>query len=323
MLACAVVCGIPVAADRLAGDARAPEWSAWVFGLIYLPLTGLLWPIVEAYLSGGRTGQRLSRAAGRFNIFWSSALVVAYWAMSPLLESNALMVLLGLGVVHLLSIPAAWAMGPAPGRHIEQHKTGVPPSYAELLRVFRVLLPMSYVVLATLAPYLPAALGRLDVPVGWQPVVASVWLTARVVVFAVFERWHGWHGGRWVPLAATLTLLAGFAAVVLAPLLSPVSVPLGLTIVVAGLAVFGSAQAVIYLAALYYALEVGDDGVEAGSWHEALIGVGYTLGPGLGLATALLIDPKSGVFNPTLLGVVAVVAGLTAAYALRPPHSTP
>jgi hypothetical protein len=36
---------------------------------------------------------------------------------------------------------------------------------------------------------------------------------------------------------------------------------------------------VVYYAALYYAMSVGRAEVDAGGTHEALIGVGYTIGP--------------------------------------------
>jgi hypothetical protein len=54
------------------------QWPAWVLVAVYSPLTGCVWPITEAYLSGGRRGETL--CVGRlamFNVTWSTALVVA------------------------------------------------------------------------------------------------------------------------------------------------------------------------------------------------------------------------------------------------------
>ncbi|MEM7756076.1 MAG: hypothetical protein AAF297_10625 [Planctomycetota bacterium] len=307
MLAAAAVCALPwIIAERSPAD-LPPDWVAWMFAAIYLPLTGLLWPIVESYLSGGRSGKALRAATGRFNVAWSIALVIALWAMAPLLEHDTLIVLLGLGVVHVIAVPVAWAMGRAPGRHIAEHHETVPQSYPALLRVFRILLPMSYIVLAALAPFLPVALDRLDLPIAWQPIAASTWMGARVVVFFVFERWHGWQGDRRIPAIASITLIGGFAAVILGPV-----IPGGLAVLIAGLAVLGAAQAVVYLGALYYALEVGEGEVNAGGRHEALIGVGYTVGPGIGLAISLVVGSSSPAFTPLfLLSVSLIAVGVT------------
>ena len=89
----------------------------------------------------------------------------------------------------------------------------------------------------------------------------------------------------------------------------------------AGLALFGLGLSLIYSAAIYYALEVGQAEVRAGGTHEALIGAGYTLGPLLGLGASYAerrawIAPES--FNPLVLGAVGVVAvGAAAAVLAR------
>ncbi len=59
-----------------------PAWAFWTLAAVYLPLTGLLWPIVEAYLSGGRKEKALRRAMGIFNFAWSSAVFTSFWAMA-------------------------------------------------------------------------------------------------------------------------------------------------------------------------------------------------------------------------------------------------
>ena len=44
------------------------SWPIWLTIGLYSPLAGILWPMVESYLSGGRSGERLRDAIGRFNI---------------------------------------------------------------------------------------------------------------------------------------------------------------------------------------------------------------------------------------------------------------
>jgi hypothetical protein len=86
-----------------------------------------------------------------------------------------------------------------------------------------------------------------------------------------------------------------------------------------GLVAFGIGVAVLYFAALFYALEAGRAKVDAGGRHEAMIGAGYTLGPLCGLvayeAAALgwiaptTADPLMlvAVFGFTVLGIVTAL----------------
>ena len=111
--------------------------------------------------------------------------------------------------------------------------------------------------------------------------IASAWLTSRVLVFFVLERWHGWHG-RWsMPWIGLGLMLIGFASCMLSPML-PSGTGTGMLIV--ALCITGCGIAITYYGALYYAMAVGNSEVDAGGTHEAMIGVGYTLGPLCGLA---------------------------------------
>jgi hypothetical protein len=180
-----------------------------------------------------------------------------------------------------------------------------------LLVTFRILLPVSYMVLTALTPYLPTALAALGVPAAWRPPASAMWTAARVVTFFVVERWHGWHG-RWFPAAiGVVLLLGGFAAAVLAPQLGPGVA--GIVFMLAGLAAFGVGMSTIYTAALYYAMEVEKAEVEAGGTHEALIGLGYTAGPACGLAGVGMVATQTvgsdggPLVTLTMVGAIAVV----------------
>ncbi len=287
MLMAGALCALPWVARAVSGstDPTAGSWAVWVLIGIYGPLTGVLWPLDESFLSGGRSGATLRRATGLFNVSWSSALVVAFIAMAPLLESAPLLVILILGGVHVASIALlAWFPG-SPAAHIHEHHEPHPPVYRSLLSVMRMLLPTSYVLYSALNPYLPLALESLGIEKSRHTIVAAAWLFARVVTMVAFERFSGWHGRWWVPIVGGLLLTAGFATTVLSPRVAdPAS---GVLVVLLGLVIFGVGMGVIYCAAIYYALEVGSAGVDAGGKHEALIGVGYTLGPTIALlATA-------------------------------------
>jgi hypothetical protein len=81
-------------------------------------------------------------------------------------------------------------------------------------------------------------------------------------------------------------------------------------VLIAALLVFGAGHATAYVGALYYAMELGDAEVAAGGTHEALIGVGYGIGPVLGLGAIALAGTGAGpAFEGWLIALVLLMAG--------------
>lgn len=312
-------CLLPLVARGLSDSPTGGSWGVWAMIAIYSPVSGALWPITEGYVSGGRSGSHLRAAIGRFNVTWSAALVVCFWAVAPLVKDAPLTVIAGLGVLHAATILLLPAFGADPGEHAAERHEPHPPVYHRLLAVHRILLPASYVVLAAFTPYLPTLLSdRLGIAIAWLTPAASVWLLGRAGTFVLFERWHGWHGKWWTPIAGASLLLSGFALAVVAPGVLAGTVALAASL--AGLAAFGIGMAVIYTAALYYAMEVGRAEVDAGGVHESLIGVGYTLGPLCGLAAGGLVSAgaiDAAWYGEGVLALVAVIALAATATALR------
>jgi hypothetical protein len=257
--------------------------DASVFLLLacYAPLTGLFWPLVEGYVSGGRRGAELRSAIGRFNIVWSLTLLPSFLCIPPLLRHSAAAVFVAVAATHVVSLACLLGFRREPGEHAhEEHHA--PRAYGELLRVHRVLHAMSYLVMYALSPYLPKLLARLGLAGMAASALGATWLASRVLGFALLERWHGWHG-RWsVGVVGALLVLGGFGATLLAPGLGPGAAAL----VGVALFLFGLGLAALYTAALYYAFEVG--GTEGGGSHEALIGLGYSIGPSCGLLVCAL-----------------------------------
>jgi len=94
---------LPRAVMRVGGLESPPEWTMWVVGVAFGIFTGAMWPIVESYLSGGRSGRRLNSATGQFNVLWSGAVLASFWLMAPLLETMPLDVITALGIVQIAS----------------------------------------------------------------------------------------------------------------------------------------------------------------------------------------------------------------------------
>lgn len=301
-----VLCLLPWGAEAAWPGGRAQSWTMWVVAGAYALLTGALWPMLESFVSGGRSGRALRAAVGRFNVTWASALVVVFWLIAPWVKERALEALAVTGALHVASLAVLAWLPRSPGAHGESHEPH-PDVYDRLLRCFRVLLLMTYTVKSTLLPALPAILEGVGVAKSWGTPAASAWLIARVATFFALERWHGWRGSWAAPVAGSAMLVFGFAATLLVSSQGPSSG--AVAGVVASLVVFGVGAGVIYSAALYYAMAVGRAEVDAGGTHEALIGVGYSSGPLIGLAALGTVSwgviPPSW-FEGALVAVVSV-----------------
>jgi Major Facilitator Superfamily len=274
--------------------------TVWIFMALYIPLMGAMWPMIEGYLSGGLRGRELRRATGKFNLLWASAVMASAWMMAPLLHmGRPLAALLGLGVVHLLCIWPAMALPDEPIKSAPDEHEPHPPSYVGLLKCFRWLLLLSYVLMATLTPMMPWRLDRLELSIGWQMPMLSIWMLSRVAMFWLLQHWGGWHG-RWrTPIWSGAALGLGFAGVLLT------GSQMGMVL---GLALFGIGAGTAYAAGLYYAMEVGDGEVDAGGKHEAVIGAGFTIGP-LFVLIAALASQHSASSDALFFGLLGGMSG--------------
>ncbi len=317
MLLMACLCTLPFLSIGPPDPSGNPpsSWPIWVMVACYIPLTGVLWPLVESYLSGGRHGTELRRAMGVWNFVWSSAIVVGYWGMTPLIEKNAPLMILILGSLHLCAAFTLRWFSQTPPSHGDDHEPH-PPVYEKLLVTFRILLPLSYILHTALQPFLPSAMTTLGISLTWQPIVASVFAIGRAVTFGIAGQFHAWHG-RWsTPIVGGILLLIGFTAALLSPLLgndgpTPETSWIGICVLCGGLAVFATGMALNYTAAIYYAMAVGNAEVDAGGKHEALIGVGYTVGPLCGLVPSYAIGAglmQQSTFQPFVLVAVGIIA---------------
>lgn len=268
-------------ACAVAGFVRAP-WSLWTFVLVYAPLTGWLWPLVESYVASGRSGTDLVRATGRFNVAWASAIPVPLLAMGPLMPHGPLIAFQILAGIHLACLPLAMTLPRSPRDHgrpqVDDEVADVEKARA-LLHCFRLLNGGSYVLISWLLPAIPARMESLGITETLRTPMLATWTIVRIGLFVLLERWHGWHG-RWrTTLWSGGGLILGFALAYLAT--SPEMMMLGLVLIGVGT---GGA----YTGAIYYAMDVGKAEVDAGGKHEAILGSGYLAGPIFGLLAETL-----------------------------------
>jgi len=336
MLVTAGVAQGPMIVNQINSDST--ELAVWIMGIVYMVAAGLQWPIVEAYLSGGRRSGQLRGAIGKFNIVWSSAMVLSYWLMAPMIEDRPFVIISLLGMIHLLIAGLVWGLPSEPVKHAPMSDAGCPhpscelhpPVYVPLLMVFRMMLIASYVILSVMIPLMPSIEEGLGLDEFWWTPIASTWLIVRVIFFVLFERWHGWHGHWWTPWLGMSAMMVGFAMTIIAPLIGTlIGVQLfgidygqvevntvGTVVLVAGLSLTGIGIAAIYYGALYYAMAVGGSDVDSGGKHEAFIGVGYTVGPLCGLIGGFIYAGGLGVIGVTSIVVLSMV-GVAITKALR------
>ncbi len=250
---------------------------------VVLSITGAtLWPIVESYVGAGRTADETRKSIGNWCIVWTSSVTLTLFLMAPLLRAdgwlNPRLALFAIAPLSLLSIACLWLVPKQPGHHHAMPESA-PAAYAAQLKSVRVLLPASYLLVGALSPLMPYLLTRLDLEPTTETPLTATWLLTRVVAVAVMVRASFWHGRAATLFVGAAALAGGFALVVAVPTLPNI---------VIGLSLFGIGHGIIYYAALYYALRVGSSDIQSGGIHEALIGLGYVVGPAAGLAGVLL-----------------------------------
>ena len=251
------------------------QWTIWLAGGVLGVCSAWMWPIVESFLVAGRHGREMRRIIGWWNMVWMISVAGTMFAMAPLMEGNASMVIVGLGGMFGLATFVLIVFPKSPAIHdIETSSRAVPQSYNKLLSGARVLLPMSYVINGTLAPLLPFVLTNLAIETFWQTPAVATWMIARVGMTAIMWRYEGWHGKWSILWMAIIAMAVGFVCIFTAS---------GLPVLFAGLIIFGGGMGVTYYAGLYYAMAVGRARFDAGGTHEALIGTGYAVGPLAGL----------------------------------------
>ncbi|MEO6599174.1 MAG: MFS transporter, partial [Polyangiaceae bacterium] len=265
-------------------------------------LQGAMWPIFESYISAGETPADLGRVLSRYNISWALSTAPALFLAGLLITSGfpwlLFVVAAGLFALVLLSCLAF----PTKPPHFDEEHPARPPSallerYKGLLVSARFAMLGSYMMMYVLAPLMPEIMRNVGFGTAAAARAAGVLDIARLASFLGLFVYAGWHGRKTPILCAILALPVGFGVALFGS--SALSV-------LAGEVLFGAAAGFLYTAALYYAQLVENASVDAGGAHEALIGVGYALGPGAGLVGTAL----AGGAGP---GTAAYIRGMSTA----------
>ncbi len=289
---------------------------------VYSAVLLLTWPALEALVSERESQAGTLRMVGVYNCTWAGAAALAYFTGGKLYDAlgkgaifvvpavlffTQFLLLLWLERYHE-KVLAATPLPPREGQHKPEPtalQQRVPP--AAFLKMAWLANPFAYIAINTLFAVMPNVAQRHDLSPTQTGLFCSVWLFGRFGAFALLAQWSGWHYRfRWL-LGAFLLLIASFATILLSAQLWPVLL---------AQVFFGLATGLIYYSSLFYSMDVGEAQGEHGGLHEAFIGLGIFLGPGLG-AAALQLAPQnpnagtwavSGLLMAGLMGLVGLRA---------------
>ena len=245
-------------------------------------LNGAKWPVLESYISAGKTPKEQSSAVGQFNVAWALSVPLALFATGPMLALWLPCLFLVPAIINIacLFLSTSVPLQPAhlPHDHVERPTVDQTVRLNSLLVSNRWMMLISYAMMFLLAPLLPGILKPMcDKTLA--PAISGLMDVVRVSSFFVLGRWTFWHGRSSVVLWSMLVMPLGFFMILFGG---------NLPVIIAGELFFGIAAGTIYYGALYYAMVVKNASVEGGGAHEGLIGLGFVIGPAIGLVGIML-----------------------------------
>jgi MFS family permease len=291
--------------------------------LLYSFASTLGWPILESLASSGVDSHALSRRIATYNFVWASVSIamlaidgtlIVYW------PSGIFLVPFGVHAVSsaLMFLDRSETAPPGPATAAPS-STHAPEPEPELLRVrtlalwlSRVALPATYVVLFSLMALMPSlAVVKQQTP-AVQTLLSAVWMVTRVLAFLVLGVGTWWHTRPRLLLVAAILMLVAFFGITVRPsdIFGHGSAWIDLTTMVVSQLALGAAVGMIYAASLYFGMVLSDGSTEHGGYHEALIGVGFIVGPAAGALAQIMRpgDIYAGIFAVGAVVFVSVVA---------------
>ncbi len=206
------------------------------------------------------------------------------------------------------------------GRYESRCRRGAGGGQPELLRVrtlalllSRIALPATYVVIFSLMALMPSLPIMKQMDPSAQTLLGSAWMASRWLTFLAMGIGAWWHTRPRLLLIAAVAMLIAFFGVTLRPsdFMPGASRSLDIGSMIGFQLVLGVALGMIYSASLYFGMALSEGSTEHGGYHEALIGLGFVLGPGAG-ALAQTLRPGNvyagigAVGTVVLLSVIAV-----------------
>jgi hypothetical protein len=272
----------------------------------YTFVSAVTWPILESLAVVGTAGPRMARRLAVYNVVWPAVGAATVAASGWVIQTMPTGMFLIPAAAHALAVGLSLLATPRPPTR--RSKSGgaagdaLPSSHParasspahpepepELLRVrtvalwvSRLGLPATYAVIYGLMPLMPSLPAVRSLSTAEQTVVCSAWLVARWLTFVALAAHPWWHTRPRAMVAAAVLMLVAFLGITVAP-----SQVLGgdgwagadLAAVVGWQLVLGVALGVIYSGSLYFGMVLSEGSTEHSGYHEALVGLGWVLGP--------------------------------------------
>ena len=286
------------------------KMSLWIAGIWVSGLSALLWPVVHAYLAGGRPPEKGAKVQGVFNLIWMTSVTIPMFILPPFLDTGARGVFLVSACTLFMVLPLAfWLPCVTPSAFVDPSgacgSAGHPEWQALLVRSRRWLV-VTYLFMSAFPPLLPYAFEASGIASTLETPLTGTWMVVRVVFVAFLWRTTFWQGHRPFLIGAGLAGTLGFGLALGAGFLPGPPLPW----MFFGFILFGLGAGASYHAALAYGMVVGEAEVDAGGTFEAMIGLGYAGGPAaglLGVPVAALLGISPGVAATVLLAGPALM----------------
>lgn len=308
--ALALIAGIGVVVSR------SPVLIAALL-LAYTFVIGLSWPILEGLVASGVDAAMLARRVALYNLIWPATGAAAVAVEGAVIQHWPAGVFLLPALAHLggailvlirpddrqtiaprgFAVTETGAAAAAPAADLPPATAHVEPE-PQLLRVrtralwiSRLALPATYAVIYGLMPLMPAILARQHiVHPTTQTLVSSTWLAARWLSFALLAATAWWHTRPRAMVAAAALMLVAFLGITLPPTLffHTATPAWDVAALFAWQLLLGLSLGMIYSGSLYFGMVLSEGSTEHGGYHEALIGLGWVLGPAAGAITQVI-----------------------------------
>ena len=274
----------------------------------------VMWPALEALVTEGVSGRRRAGLVGIYSVVWAACSALSYFFGGAVFERlgpssifwlppaiHVLQLLILTRVQELPSAPAVLS-GEVTGGE-DAAAEGPPPDGRSFQRMAWFANPFACVAAFTLLAMIPELAKRMGLSTTIAGLFCSIWFFARLAAFVVMWKWSGWHYRFLWLLVSYLLLITGFAAILTAETLVRLAV---------GQVAFGLAVGSLYYASLFYSMDVGESRAEQGGIHEAMMGAGNFIGPGVAALTLVLVPdlPNAGVWSVSailLLGLAVLL----------------
>jgi MFS family permease len=299
--------------------------------LVYTLISAAVWPILESLVTRGADPHQMSRRVSIYNLVWSGGAAVTVALTGTILHLHPL----GLFLVAALSHTMAGALAYRSMRDVASSPTTGqsfhPDPEPQLQRIrqlalwlARVSLPAVFVLGYSLLAMLPSLPVLEGMTTANKTLIASIWMAARFLAFVLAGMTTAWHTRPRLLLAASALMLLSFWGITLRPsdLLNLPGLATGgidLASMIIWQVALGLSMGMIYSGSLYFGMVLSDGSTEHGGYHEALIGLGAAIGPGVGALTQSIWPGQIayGVAGVSAVMMVTLALGIVVQFRFR------